>query len=735
MRFDKILRGAIIAGVFVLPFVPFVVMNSMFFPFITGKNFLFRIVTEIIFSLWVILALKNTTYRPSFSWIPLSIITFISIITLADLCGENLFKSFWSNFERMEGMVGLLHLGAYFFVVGTVFNTKKLWWFLANTSVVASIVMGIYGLRQIAGDLVINQGGVRVDGTFGNAAYLAVYMLFHVFITAILISKWRGTFWVRYVYAGALLLQLYILFETATRGTILGLAGGMLLASCLVALFGADYPRIRKASIGLIILVLLSVSSVFMARNTDFVKKDLVLSRLASISLSEGSSRFTIWNMALEGFKERPILGWGQENFNYVFNTYYNPSLYKDEPWFDRAHNIFFDWLIAGGALGLLSYLLIFGATLFYLWRRESRVHFSILERSLLTGLLAGYFFHNIFVFDNIVSYILFFTVLAYIYSETRQGLKENSIFLYSFSHGMVNRVIVPLVIIIASGVLYFVNIPGMLTSYTMIKALSTSNIEERTKLFEKAGSYGSLGSQEVAEQLVQAAIGARNSNATLGEKQAIYTLAESKLKEQIMKAPRDARFYVFLGSLYDQYGQLNKAQETIQQALQLSPQKQRIMYQLAFSYLNAGENDKAFEIFKKAYELEPQSDESTIYYAALAIFNGNNIFAESLLENIRAHRREQKVSDLIDDNLLLQAYAQTGQYEKVLAIWDYRVAQDPPNATNHLSRAATLVRLERNGEAVQEIQTVITLDPRFKEQGEMFIKEIQAGRGDSLIQ
>jgi len=43
--------------------------------------------------------------------------------------------------------------------------------------------------------------------------------------------------------------------------------------------------------------------------------------------------------MAWEGVKEKPLLGWGQENFNLVFNKYYEPSLYGQEVWFDRVHN------------------------------------------------------------------------------------------------------------------------------------------------------------------------------------------------------------------------------------------------------------------------------------------------------------------------------------------------------------------------------------------------------------
>jgi hypothetical protein len=52
--------------------------------------------------------------------------------------------------------------------------------------------------------------------------------------------------------------------------------------------------------------------------------------------------------MALKGIAERPVLGWGQENFNYVFNKYYNPQMFGQEEWFDRTHNVVLDWLIAG---------------------------------------------------------------------------------------------------------------------------------------------------------------------------------------------------------------------------------------------------------------------------------------------------------------------------------------------------------------------------------------------------
>src|SRR6185436_1080767 len=61
---------------------------------------------------------------------------------------------------------------------------------------------------------------------------------------------------------------------------------------------------------------------------------------------------------------------------------------------------------------GLIAYLSIFATAVMYLWTSRA---FRIEESAILIGLLAGYFFHNLFVFDNVTSYILFATILSYI--------------------------------------------------------------------------------------------------------------------------------------------------------------------------------------------------------------------------------------------------------------------------------------------------------------------------------
>ena len=370
MNIKRSLRYILLGGIFLVPFISFIVANSMFFPFITGKNFVFRILVEILFASWLILALRVPSYRPTFSWLAVAVAAFVGIIALADIFGVNSTKSFWSNFERMEGLVTLVHLLMYFIVVGTVLNTQKLWTWFFNTSIVASVIMGFYGFLQLSGEFVINQGGVRLDGRFGNATYLAVYMLFHVFITTVLLLRWRGGNLVRFLYVGAIVVQLINLYATATRGSILGLIGGVILSALLIILFEKERPKLRKIGVGILVGALLIVGGFIAVKDSSFVSESPVLSRFSNISLTEGTvnARFQIWNMAWQGIKEHPVLGWGQENFNLVFNKYYDPSMYAQEPWFDRVHNIVLDWLIAGGILVLLAYISIPLALLYYLW-------------------------------------------------------------------------------------------------------------------------------------------------------------------------------------------------------------------------------------------------------------------------------------------------------------------------------------------------------------------------------
>src|SRR3989344_8008449 len=219
MMLEKTLRYIVLAGIFALPFIVFIVAQSLFFPYITGKNFTFRIIVEIITGAWLALALVRTEYRPRKSWLLGAFAIFVIIVAIADANGMYPFKSFWSNYERMDGWVTLAHLFAYFVVVSSVLSMQKLWRRLWQTSLAVSLVVAVYGFLQIAGTLALGQGGAgglgaRIDAKFGNPIYLAVFMLFNIFIAALLMAQQGRRSWSfaeRVVWAVGLALSLAVL--------------------------------------------------------------------------------------------------------------------------------------------------------------------------------------------------------------------------------------------------------------------------------------------------------------------------------------------------------------------------------------------------------------------------------------------------------------------------------------------------------------------------------------------
>ena len=608
------LRLIVFCGLFAIPFIPFLVSSSFFFPFITTKAFAWRIIIEIVFAAWALLALLDASYRPKRSFILYSVLGFLAIIGLADLFGVAPIKSFWSNFERMEGFITLLHLGMFFVVISSVFKEVdwKRWW---NVSLAASFVMVLYSILQITGLKTINQGGVRVDGTLGNAIYLAVYMLFHIFIASLFMwREWKNVF-LRWVYGLLIFAQAFILYYTATRGAILGLLGGLLVIAVL-NIWNKEDRFARRTSIAVLVGLVVLVGGFVAIKDAEFVQNSPVLSRFSSLTTGElkTQGRYFVWPIALEGVKERPFLGWGQENFNYIFNEHYVPEMYRLEPWFDRAHNIFLDWAVAGGILGLLSYLALYVALLLSIWKNIS---FSHTEKSILTGLIAAYFFHNFFVFDHLISYILFFSLLAYIHmrvpdSESQQEkriLPKNVLFFA-----------LPIVSVALLTVFYFVNVQPMLANTRLISALSTLQSEKidgslSASLFKSAYGTSRLGRPEAVEQIAANAVAVLTTDMAMEEKNAFFSFARDAVLKQVEDLSEDARYQLIAGSFLSTTGSFDEALIYLERASRLMPGKQIIYLEIANAFLNKGEKEKAIDVLTYVGEISPDHKEQMEEY------------------------------------------------------------------------------------------------------------------------
>jgi tetratricopeptide (TPR) repeat protein len=427
--------------------------------------------------------------------------------------------------------------------------------------------------------------------------------------------------------------------------------------------------------------------------------------------------------MALKGIAERPVLGWGQENFNFVFNKNYDPQMFGQEEWFDRTHNVVLDWLIAGGILGFASYALIYIALLYYVWRKESTLKYS--EKSVLTGLIIAYVFHNLFVFDNLISYLMFFTVLALVHHLNKQSAVSTSAFYTKiFNPDTTNYISLPIVAVLTVVVIYFVNVPAISANTTLIKAMTPqqSGVDQNIKLFKEVFAYGSFGDSEATEQLVTitSQVSQAQSGVTDAQKQEFYNLAKEKVEAKIASTPNDARYLVFAGSFFNRFGQYDEAIKYLERALVESPRKQTVKFELGSSYIGKKEYQKTFDLFKSAYESKPSSKESTVLYALAAIYTKN----DAVLKELSAGIDQDTV---VFDNRFLNTYANIGDYGSVLNILNARLEKEPKNTQYRLSLASVYSTLGQKDKAISVIRAIIADDPTFKDQGEYYIKEIQA--------
>ena len=725
---EQALRWIAIAGIFTLPFIVFIVSPSLFFPFITGKNFTFRIIVEIMTGAWLALALIYPHYRPRRNWQLAAFAAFVIIMALADAQGVNPFKSFWSNFERMDGWVTLAHLFLYFVVASSIL-TDKLWKYLWHVILGTSILVSIYGFLQLAGLATINQGGVRLDATFGNATYLAVYMLFMIFIAAFLLARsWAENVPGRrtgpmLVYGTIIVIDFIIMFYTATRGAILGLLGGAVLAAILLVL---QHPRSRNAwriGVGIGAVIVLSLGF-WAVRDASWVQRIEPLQRIASISLSDGTTASRLMNigMAVKGFEEKPLLGWGQENYAIVFDKYYDPGMYGQEPWFDRVHDIIFDWLVAGGILGLLGYLSLYATALWALWRSDA---FSAIERSIITGLFAGYVFYLLFTFDNVTSYILFTTVLAYIAFCASENAGSKRLWGGTIAGGgtALPFTAIGAVILVWAGA-WFVNADALAQNRTLLMAIAPQqNISQNLAYFKQAASYQAPGLQEVREQLAQAASQlASNKDIASDVKQQFFTLAVEQMVAQSNVSPLDARFPLFLGILFDSYGDYANGQKALERAHELSPTKQSILFQQAANAEARGDVASEIRLLKTAFDLAPEYKDARLYYAAVLIRYGHDTDAQQVLAPLIP-------TGAAADARIAAAYASRGAYDKIAELWEAHVKAQPTDMQGYFTLAAAYHAAGKSLKAIEALQRAEAQDPSITPQAENFIAQIRSGK------
>lgn len=748
-------------------FSPLYLNSHLFFPFIVTKTVVFNVATVIMFLAFLVLAWKSDDYKIRINLAVLILAVYILAGIISSALGDNFYRSFWSNNERSEGILLFIHLFLFFVTLSGFFRKLKDWLFVFDLSFFASLIVSLVALGQHwqVAWLLPSSGGQRLAGTIGNAGYMAGYLIFGVFFGLLLLFK-RKNIYLKFYYGAVIGLEIFIALNTQTRGGILALAlGGFIFLLYLLFFYFSD-RRLKIAGAIIILLAVITPVALVAGKTSSLVANNPVLTRIANISWSDTTTqnRLMTWQSAWQGFKERPLLGWGNENFYQVFDKNFNPKIYRhvnSVVWFDRAHNIIFDRLIIGGLVGLILYLAFLFAPFYFLWRyylsreqdlssadsptalKRTRQYFLPILFSLI---IISYFIQNLFIFEALVIYIPLFLVLAFVGLFTPhfnwQFLADQRFKLISLIVGLV--LFLP--------VLYYFTYRPLSANIQFTKAfggMANITVEQRIGLFKAAIAKGTLGNQEYRRQLFNffqdvAAANTGTDSAIIND---LASYTEQELERQLEENPESAANYLlmmrFNNFMFNRTGNIEYVNENFKlfdRAKPLSPTRQQLYFEIGYSYLylaNAyqasGQADiagpyyqLAEEQFLSALSLNEENFEPYRQLSSVYIFSGDN---EKVLDLInRADQLERKYDKPSFLLQIINTAIPAKNYELIKEMAKLLIEIDPDNPQYYVQLALAHAYLGEDAEAIAAAQKVSSFGAEYEQQSQDFIEKIRRG-------
>ncbi len=607
--------------------MPLVFVPKVIFPFVFSKLLYFQMLIGLTFPAYLILAWVEPKFRPR--WVPLNsavaayfVAMFLSVIFAVDPL-----RAWWGNQERMNGLFTLFHFFAWFIMMTAVLKTWAEWKRLLIYEIVISVIMGAIALLQIPfPKILLFPAGPRVGGLLDNPIYMAAYQIFNLFFIAFLWLK-GSSLHMKIWLALAALVDIGAFIAAQSRGALLGLAIGIMVFAVVYALLTSN-RKVKTIVLGLAALFFIAYGILFALRDTDLIRT----SRLARYTDISGSTRtrFIAWEIAWKGFLERPLTGWGLDDFHILFNEKYNPESLRYgyyETWFDRAHNTVMDVLSMTGIFGFVTFAAMYIALYYSVIRAYRKKWIDIPTASIFAALPAAYFMQNLFVFDQPAGFVMSFFMFALISCVTSaefMGAKMEERHEEQKKKTLSSRA-VPW---IAFGILQMAAfilvwrtsvLPAKASYYTIL-----SNNYFSTSLYSESFKYAKLAADIPTPYLdEQTFLQARNL-ISLVESGALQKMPEWREWHDLVKKVTEkhlaehsknthphfiyARFLHAMSSLVPEDDA--EALKEYQESIKTSPKRQQLYFSLARYYIERGKKQESYNQFKQARDFDPEVGE-----------------------------------------------------------------------------------------------------------------------------
>lgn len=529
---------------------------------------------------------------------------------------KNSYVSFWGTMDRLEGFVHVFLYAASAVLAGLVFE-KRHWVRYAYFSMVTVILLGVIAwLERIGVQLSLPftlNFSSQPGSLIGSSTFLAAYLL----VAALYISTQIRFAYIQRIYWKAAYILFYLfLFATVvltgTKGAFLGLCAAIISYICWIIVSKKSSFAMRISAVALLVSGAVSVGFFMATRDNPLWLKIPTITRFVHLNSNSNSvqSRVLSWDAALQGIQERWLIGWGNEEFERVFNTYGSAKMARyTDGWFDRAHNKYLDLLVNQGMVGFALYAALIVAILA-----------SLRHTPIAQSLFVAYLVQNFFIFDTIVTYPIFF-LLAVLGASRHNSTQQP---LYSGINKVRFFAVVLIVCAIFIITLNAITLRQQVAFATLVKSRTPEARQQQLSAILYPINYTQTKVRMQLLEFFLTALKPRNPTDVDS-----FVIAAKAMEEVLQKGDGDPRYAVDLAQSYyylrvidSTYGY--KAQDYAQSVLEQTPTAPKGYYLFTLMSLDSRRFELAIEYARKAAALDDGNARAQLQLATTLIAAGD---------------------------------------------------------------------------------------------------------------
>ena len=640
-------------------FVPLVLWPFTSEVFEFNKMILVYILTVLIAAAWLIRSIlkKKFIFRPSILDIPLLI--FLGSQLISTVLSIDFYTSIFGYYSRFNG--GLLSTICYLILY---------WAFVSNLDVkdttrlikiwfVSAALVSIYGVAEHFGidkNIWVQDVQSRIFSTLGQPNWLAAWVvaLIPIAWAFALKSKIKSlNFW---MYFALSILLFWVLIYTKSRSGLLGFG-----VACIIFWGYEFFKNIKKISniISPLFIIGFAFAAVCLISGTELTpsisqlishKKIVQVVDTSNTALETGGTdsgiiRKIVWTGAIQVWLHYPIFGTGTETFAYSYYLYRPIAHNLTSEWnfiYNKAHNEFLNIAANNGTLGLISYLVLIGFSI-YLIIKNGKIQDP--NCNLRFGILAGFIslsVSNFFGFSVVPTQLEFFLfpAIAITLAKSEEGkAKSEKVSISNSQKAFIVLILLALSYSLLVICRYWYADTLYSRGYNYDQAsrpdLAIPPLNQAIKL----EPYQSIYYGEAANSYTEIALAysQEKESTVAGE---FSNLAVNNIEQAVSIAPSNINLrrtlfgvYIMLSTIDSKY--LESARDSLVETIKMAPTDPKLEYNLGIADANLGNIDGAVTDFQKAIELKSNYTDARIEYAAILVHLKKSDEAKSQLNYI----------------------------------------------------------------------------------------------------